>query len=401
MLAFFPPPYEDELLYSLCARYARLMEYGNSQTAPRDLFGRENISAVTDLPTYLSHLAAQLQLVDGPDADELIDRHTLLPYYAAFHPIEQQKKARAALRDWGNLYMLLGLMASRVASPTALRYCPACAAEERVRHREAYWHRLHQLPGVLACPEHAIWLEDSAVKSLAPTKKRVFFTAETSIPHHGAAGPKLSEGYAQDVTIDLARRARDVLSGSPFAEPPETLRQRYLRSLERRGLAAPSGRLRHEALRAALAEFFPAVVLDQIGNEGWWLRLLRKTGERTAVHTLYHLLIQAFLGIDGNDVDPPAPPPFGEGPWPCLNHASRHYGERRIKDVRVVYTCRFKRPEGEPAPLFWRPVGVFACSCGFVYRRAGPDRTPEDAFRRDLVVKHGGPYGHALCGVCG
>jgi len=37
-----------------------------------------------------------------------------------------------------------------------------------------------------------------------------------------------------------------------------------------------------------------------------------------------------------------------------------------------------------------RPTGLFACpSCGFTYSRAGPDQSPEDAYRRDRIPFYG------------
>jgi hypothetical protein len=43
----------------------------------------------------------------------------------------------------------------------ALRYCPACAYEEKVKYGEMYWHRIHQLNGISCCVKHGIQLADS------------------------------------------------------------------------------------------------------------------------------------------------------------------------------------------------------------------------------------------------
>lgn len=64
---------------------------------------------------------------------------------------------------------------------SALRYCPACAANDREQYGEAYWHRIHQLIGIQVCPVHRCYLMDSSVMisgKATPSLK----TAEEMIP---------------------------------------------------------------------------------------------------------------------------------------------------------------------------------------------------------------------------
>jgi hypothetical protein len=70
---------------------------------------------------------------------------------------------------------------------------------------------------------------------------------------------------------------------------------------------------------------------------------------------------------------------FGAGPWPCLNPACPDY--RRPVITRCTLTW--------PATAHGRPLGTFACSCGFIYKRLGPDLHPEDRFRVGTVVTRG------------
>lgn len=37
---------------------------------------------------------------------------------------------------------------------TSWRYCADCVEDDVARHRVAYWHRTHQVPGLVFCPEH-------------------------------------------------------------------------------------------------------------------------------------------------------------------------------------------------------------------------------------------------------
>lgn len=72
--------------------------------------------------------------------------------------------------------------------------------------------------------------------------------------------------------------------------------------------------------------------------------------------------------------------PFGPGPWPCLNSASEHLGQRLITTVEVSMTRRRRRRV---------PVGTFRCVCGFAYSRVGPDRSDLDQFQIDEYVSFG------------
>jgi len=87
---------------------------------------------------------------------------------------------------------------------------------------------------------------------------------------------------------------------------------------------------------------------------------------------LHHLLLINFLGLTAEEFFslPEELNYFGDPPWPCLNPASEHYGEGKIKGCEISYRGKNRRP-----------VGTFSCECGFVYARTGPDETPDDRHR--------------------
>lgn len=72
--------------------------------------------------------------------------------------------------------------------------------------------------------------------------------------------------------------------------------------------------------------------------------------------------------------------PFGAGPWPCLNSASDHLGQRLITTIEVSMTRRGRRRV---------PLGTFRCICGFAYSRVGPDRSELDQYHIDDYVSFG------------
>jgi hypothetical protein len=162
-LPWFPALLPDELLYSSCARYAELFAFPNKKDVATTLFGRDSITSVPDLPCHLEVLARRLQPELGLSVERLIDAHTLLPLYTPFYPRERIERVREGMRADGFVKSLLGLHAQRQQSPESLRYCPACVLEDELVHGVVYWHRVHQVYGVLVCPHHETWLESSPI----------------------------------------------------------------------------------------------------------------------------------------------------------------------------------------------------------------------------------------------
>lgn len=382
MLIFFPAPYDDELLYSICARYSRVAGHSNKKITIEHFFQRRTLTAVFDLPKHLDALANQLVHLHGPSADELIEKHTLFPFYSAFHHPDRIQQAKVAMRGDGQPHWLLGLMASQVSSIKALRYCPHCVSEDRQQHGETYWRRVQQLPGILVCHKHEVWLESSQVQFPAASNRHVFWPAEDCIPQ-GALSRQFN---GPNVLLELARRAEDLLIRGNWSSDEKLRQDRYLSALAENGLATHSGQIRIETLLKRFNAFLPKEVAHRMGlraeTDTWLLRLLRKP--RTSSHTLYHLIFQIFAGLKLENLGQPVQP-FGPGPWPCLNQASDHYREHRINAVNISYTVNNRAP-----------IGQFACTCGFIYRRTGPDQNPDDLYRMDRMAEYGAVWQQAL-----
>ena len=84
MLGYFTCHYPDELLYSLCARYSDEMRYPKKFIVFEALFGYRGPVPSIDLPGRLGILAARLPSEYEYTVDDLIEKHTLWPYYSAF-----------------------------------------------------------------------------------------------------------------------------------------------------------------------------------------------------------------------------------------------------------------------------------------------------------------------------
>jgi TniQ len=180
MLEYLPDPYPGELLYSVWARYSDYVRYANKMDVFLELFGTTGIQATVDLPSHLGYFVGNLPFGHTYTVDYFIDRHTLLPFYAAFHVPEQVRQLREQMISPNGqaLHRKAGVSQTTIPSPHWLRYCPQCIQTDRENVGECYWHRLHQVPGVEICQVHRIWLENSAVRARNKFTTREFISAE-------------------------------------------------------------------------------------------------------------------------------------------------------------------------------------------------------------------------------
>ncbi len=152
---FFPAAFPDETLHSVLSRYARLCG-GHSRKAAF-AGDRAAISYTQNVafPCRLDDLVRSLPPGTDLSVSKIISCHTVLPYYAPFLTDDQMQHARTSMSGDGKWLMLkLGVNASRIEGVSRIRFCPACLNEDVDRVGAAYWHRVHQLPGVLVCPHH-------------------------------------------------------------------------------------------------------------------------------------------------------------------------------------------------------------------------------------------------------
>lgn len=389
MICIFPDPYPDELLYSVCARYAVLMDYPNRVTATRDFFGDSVTSAVVDLPNRIGHLLCALPLGHLYSANEIIYQHTHFPFYAPFLPQGRASRVLDVMRDEGDNRVAerIGISADRLKMPIRLRFCPSCVKQDREKVGETYWHRVHQLPGVEVCPHHAVFLEESKTLWRNPKNPSEAITAEQSVFLNPPRTLDTSE-HTHRIQLNIASYALWLLGWSAESVDAETLRLRYHNLLLTQGLAYYSGEVRTAALVRKLLDYYPAWLLARLGCEirnpysNWVLRLLHKHKAGVAQHPIRHILFLILIDRPVEEVLNSFVEfkPFGDRPWPCLNHASDHYSELRVSSCRI--SDGEKKNKG-------KPIGTFGCSCGFVYTRSGPDRSESDRFKWSSIQSYG------------
>ena len=158
MIAYFPVPYPDELLYSQLARYYIKSGHIAYIFAAKELFQQSTDKPDIEFINRFSSAALSVIIQDCP-IEQIILKHTMFPYYGRFLPKERRKKAFHALVSMEKGYKNhLAIPKSKDGKQRYLRYCPLCAQADRQRYGETYWHRIHQMTGIDICPVHKCFL---------------------------------------------------------------------------------------------------------------------------------------------------------------------------------------------------------------------------------------------------
>lgn len=179
-IVYFPDIYEDELIYSVLARYYKHSGCLNYTFCARDLFVDSKVRPDIEFINQLNKETVQL-LCRNKSMEQIIFKHTMFPSYARFLPFERRNKAFQAFYSMqGDYNNLLAVPKQKNGEQRYLRYCPLCAKEDRSVVGESYWHRKHQMMGVNICSRHGCRLCNSSVLICGKTSPS-FVSAEEEI----------------------------------------------------------------------------------------------------------------------------------------------------------------------------------------------------------------------------
>lgn len=395
MIGCFPDPYPDELLYSVAARFTSRMHFPTHSTTSSEFFGHRHVDAVVDLPTRIDYLINALPPGHQYSAEGFINNHTLLPLYAPFLQVERVQDILALMRRGGDHQPggKLGIHSSSIGFPARLRFCPRCVKEDHKRFGETYWHRIHQISGIEVCPQHSIFLEQSAALWQLGTIR--FVSAGEAITVVPLRRLDTSQ-FKHLLLLKLALNAEWLLQRGSLDLGPEILRERYFNMLLERGYALPDGRIKISKLMEDFEAFYSNELLAKlrcsVSNRGscWLRRICMESRLLIAQHPLHHLLLMTFFGCTVEEVFTTFKEykPFGDGPWLCVNRASNHYGEMRVTDCRIV--------RSNNRETYGKPMGIFSCSCGFRYTRPWRQKAQEGSHEVGSVQEYGSVWEESL-----
>lgn len=383
-MIFFPNMYEDELLYSVIARYH--IRSGNISYihTTQDVYGRKYVESSIYLPSNISNLISNLPKNYKSEEKDIILNHTLYPFYTAFLSEDMSNQIFKSMKGehGGDIYARAGICASTISIPKYLKFCPECFKEEIEKYGEAYWHRIHQIQCVKICPKHKAILQDSIVKIKSYNKQ------EYITPNKDNCMIKDNYEYDEDTIeklYELAKNVEYILNSNFKRRDRKWYRNNYINYLIKNNLATPKERIRQNELVSQFKQYygdkFLNIVESNIEYEFTtnWLSDIARSEIRYNIHPIRQLLFIKFLNIKIDDIfcNEYKFKPFGEGPWPCFNKASEHYQEKVINEVCIKYSNHTHKI-----------TGTFSCSCGYTYLSESTNEN-KDIFNKLRVIKFG------------
>lgn len=397
MICVFPDPYPDELLYSVCARYGDLMRYPNKKTATEDFFGKGS-TAIVDIPGRLDHLISSLPPNHLYTVDELIDKHTIFPFYAPYLSKNLARLIRQAMHldDCTMAGARIG-RAQQGRKMSCLRFCPECVRADRAAFGETYWHRLHQLRGVDSCYHHQVFLEDAGAmwqNDNHPEKAKAaeFYVRDSTSRRLDKSKPiHLIHSKIAQVAYFLLNNVRDSVDC-------EVLSSRYKNLLLRQGLAHYNSQVRTTKLIDRLKQFYLEEILIKFGcnigtGRSWVNRLLSLAQTGDIQPPICHILLLVFLNCTPEELFDGFVEfkPFGDGPWPCLNPAGDIITNPEYSPVRCYQVQRSSRGS----------LAGFSVALAVLFMRVS-DLTPEKKIDlHTLLSKLTERHGHHFYVSCG
>ena len=154
-LSQFPAPMLDEMLDSIVSRYHRLSGNPTIRETMRELFGSQSAVAPNLILGSLDNFCASTAGWSIGNANELIQKWTLLPAYRfLLQPFQTRRLTTIARSPQGIKGLAPILFSGRKVMARQFRLCPCCTEFEEDTLGFGYWHRSHQLYGVNVCHIH-------------------------------------------------------------------------------------------------------------------------------------------------------------------------------------------------------------------------------------------------------
>ncbi len=380
----FPTPYPDELFYSVLCRYQLRLCNASTRSVSEELYGKRKLSNIL-LPQFINRIASLFPVRSGFTPEYFIQNTTIFPYFSPFLTAERGNVLltymKSATADERVGYFALGFGKLRQPQNERFRFCKSCWADDASVFGEPYWHRLHQLPGVMACHLHREPLFEVPVSFL--NGSRDFYAASTDIIDTAAPCGIFSGSILEKLILLSADTAWLLQNGCRLGPYEETL-NKYDRRLRMEGLRVWRGKTFHRQIHSAILESFGPDFLkllnayDASHNGSWAARITHYP--KSPVHPMYHILMAEFMAGSARsffEQDCAENLPFGQDPWPCHNPVCSGY----LKDVINSYDAN---------PYSGCMHARFECPlCGMIYHRKKAMPKDDQYVRRPKIFDYG------------
>jgi hypothetical protein len=398
MISILPEIYPNEIIFSFFMRYHILSGNRTWLHTSNDLFGNRYIVPNLYYPTHLEYFCSQTPNELHFTPENIINNMTIFPFFKPFIPDERAQKTIEKMKyaDSSGLVSAMGFHPRSIFaySEKIIKICPKCLHEDRNKYGEAYIHRNHQVPGNFVCYNHKIPLVEYVIKS----NLNNYIGFNIDLINIESIEKIDFEANLMESFVDLAEDINLLLKGVLQDYNIHKVREKYWSKLQEKGYLISSNvnrkRLTNDLNSYYEKNFLLMIESDIYENVKWLRQMLNNITE--TVHPIRHLLLIRFLfggvkefadynadfGVrlysylnkDANYNSENNP--FGVGPYPCLNPIANHFKKP------VINQCEIKRKNS-------KIIGIFKCSCGFVYSRDIPDKSNDSKFKYNKILQFG------------
>lgn len=377
MSSIITVPRDDELLWSVAARFCRLFPNRASRALVRTHFlqcDNEVRRIGMDFPTRLNEIAQSFPSCLKTSGVGLAVGHTMLPLVAPFAEHEDYASLLDAMRETG----IAGYAAGRwawalgVEPSTPLRFCPVCRREDVARWGTAHWRRIHQVPELTSCAVHRrVRLVDTMV-----TRSTREYIALDAVPVTVEV-----EHEPDDLQCAFMQDLSWLFSAPMLWVGGERIRAALIEVAGKRLGFLPT-LLGIEKWAVSLQERFGAEALLKAKKDlgefrtGWLADILTTKGRILPVTSA--IVVAAWAGVTLEELVTKAAYLGKEekGPWPCVNEKAACFGKLTIK--------RWRRATDDISHRFACP------DCGMSYVRPHPLATNGDGSFDFRIVRDPG-----------
>jgi len=301
----FVLPFPGETAFSMLARHHLLHESCSAKALVTRFFGTSERRITSAFPNGLDHFYHVAPSGLWRDFGEFLERHTILPYHRPFLNSQAVEKLAKLSERFVLTTKVLGVT-SKWSDPSSAqpKYCPICILEDHRLRGQPYWHREHQIPGVMFCNRHKLRLLDRCPScGIIPGHGRRLYLPTIRC----ACGHELSTKNA-DACSDSDKLLAQSLATFSVALLDEyhgpidksLLTEFYRHTLRERGYFGRYGCYK-ERLWQSIQEAYTHDYLTGIGLSvatetcPRWLWSLVTHSSRQARHPLHHAMLLTFL----------------------------------------------------------------------------------------------------------
>lgn len=225
---------------------------------------------------------------------ELLSRHTVFTYATAFMEPDVFAGSLANALSTGTAARAMGSTIQSVSDHVPWRqFCFQCVHEDLRRWGESYWHRKHNLPGVVICTAHGCVLRRTEMPTSGRNSWSYLLPHEVEVSRSIASRPSHFDINLAKSAVALLNRGLDAPSGQWSSK--------YRESLFRKGLVTPSRFVHAVKLqewgRRQIGQSYKKYGLKESEATFSWMPLMVRPSEAIPFIPLKHTIFQTALEL--------------------------------------------------------------------------------------------------------